>query len=343
MTDTLRLSRPDDWHVHLRDEEALKLTVPHVAKRFARAIVMPNLVPPVDTLAAAAAYRQRIVAHAEGFEPLMTLYVTESLDPEEVVTGHAAGEIAACKLYPASVTTNSDAGIQDLNRCYPLFEQMQQHQVPLLVHAETSDPAVDVFDREAVFLERHLAAILADFPELRVVVEHITTAQGVEFVRAHGERVAATITAHHLMFDRNDLINTRVQPHLFCLPVLKRHQHQQALVQAATSGDPQFFFGSDSAPHVCSSKESAHGCAGVYTAPVGLAMLATVFEQAGALDQLEAFVAHHGADFYRMPRNTETITLQKAEWQVPDSYEFAGETVVPACAGETLGWRVATS
>jgi dihydroorotase len=341
---TLTLTRPDDWHLHLRDGVALTAVLPDTARRFARAIVMPNLKPPVTTVAQAAAYRQRIVAAVPpgaGFEPLMTLYLTDKLPPAEIERARASGFIHAVKLYPAGATTNSDAGVTDLARCRATLAKMEALGLPLLVHGEATDPAVDVFDREAVFIERVLSPLLADFPALKLVLEHVTTREGVDFVRAGGPNVAATITAHHLLLNRNALFQGGIRPHHYCLPVLKREAHRQALVAAATSGDPKFFLGTDSAPHGRATKEAACGCAGCYTAHAGIELYAEAFETVGALDRLEGFASHFGADFYGLPRNGERITLVKEAWVVPATQPYLdNDVLVPLRAGETVAWRL---
>ncbi len=340
---TLEIAIPDDWHLHLRDGAALPFTVPATTRSFARAIVMPNLVPPVDTVAAARAYRGRILEHVpptEPFEPLMTLYLTSRVTPAEVRAARASGFIHACKLYPAGATTHSEAGIEDLHDLYPTLEAMEECDLPLLVHGEVTDPDVDIFDRERVFLERHLAEIVRRFPRLRVVLEHLTTAEGVDFVREAPSTVAATLTPQHLLFDRNDLLVGGLRPHLYCLPILKARRHREALRAAATSGNPRFFLGTDSAPHAHHAKESACGCAGCFSAPVAIALYAGLFEQLGALDRLEAFAAHHGADFYRLPRNTGRLRLTRSEDRVPEHLPYVdGSRLVPLAAGAAVGWQ----
>jgi len=344
MADTrLTLLRPDDWHLHVRDGAALASVVPDTARRFARAIIMPNLRPPVTTTAQALAYRDRVQAAVpEGvdFEPLMTLYLTDDTPAEEIQRARDSGAVHAVKLYPAGATTNSASGVTDIERTYPALEAMEALGLPLLVHGEVTDPDIDIFDREAVFIERRLQPLLARFPKLRVVFEHITTAQAVEFVRGAGENVAATITVHHLLYNRNALLAGGIRPHYYCLPVLKRESHRRALVAAATSGEPRFFLGTDSAPHARGAKETACGCAGIYTAHAAIELYAEVFEQAGALDRLEAFASHHGADFYGLARNRRTITLEKRPWQVPPERSLGEEALVPLRAGETVAWRL---
>jgi dihydroorotase len=342
--DELTLARPDDWHLHLRDGPAMASVVGHTARQFARAIVMPNLRPPVVTTAQAFAYRDRILAAlppGSPFEPLMTLYLTDSTRPQEMAVASASGAVAACKLYPAGATTNSESGVTELERIYPVLAAMAEHGLPLLVHGEVTDAAVDIFDREARFIEERLASIVADFPRLRVVFEHVTTEEAVSFVRQGPDNLGATITPHHLLYNRNALLAGGIRPHYYCLPVLKRERHRLALVEAATSGHPRFFLGTDSAPHPQRDKESACGCAGAYSAHAALELYAEVFEEAGALGRLEGFASHHGADFYGLPRNTDTLTLRREPWQVPESYPLGDERVVPLRAGEELAWRVA--
>ncbi len=339
----ITITRPDDWHLHLRDGDALESVLPHTARQFARAIVMPNLRPPVTTVAQAAAYRGRILAALPAdmaFEPLMTLYLTDNTPAEEIRAAAASGFVKAVKLYPAGATTNSDAGVTDLARCDAALSEMAKLEMPLLVHGEVTDPDVDLFDREAVFIERVLSPLLQRHPGLRVVMEHITTRDAAQFVTEAGGNVAATITAHHLLYNRNAIFQGGVRPHWYCLPVLKREIHREALVRAATSGSNKFFLGTDSAPHARLAKEAACGCAGCYTANAAMELYAEAFEAAGALDRLEAFASHFGADFYRLPRNTGTITLEKAPQTVPASYDYIpGDTLVPLRAGETLAWR----
>jgi dihydroorotase len=340
----LTLTRPDDWHLHLRDGAALKAVLPDAVKRFARAIVMPNLKPPVTSVAQAAAYRERILAAlppGAKFTPLMTLYLTDDLPAEEIDRAKDSGIIHAVKLYPAGATTHSDAGVTDLKKCTATLARMERLGVPLLVHGETTDPAVDVFDREAVFIDATLTPLIKDFPALKVVLEHVTTREGVEFVAAAPANVAATITAHHLLLNRNALFAGGLRPHHYCLPVLKREKHRQALIAAATSGNPKFFLGTDSAPHARRAKEAACGCAGCYTAHAALELYAEAFEAAGALDKLEGFASFHGADFYGLPRNNETITLVRAPWRVPESLPyFDDDTLVPLRAGASVGWML---
>jgi len=339
----LKLTRPDDWHLHLRDGPVLASVVPDSARQFARAIVMPNLDPPVTTVEAALAYRERIVTAVPtgmDFEPLMTLYLTEQTTTEEVRRAAASGAVHAIKYYPAGATTNSASGVGDLSRVAPVLEAMEQCDLPLLMHGEVTDPAVDVFDREAVFIERVLSALLNRFTGLRLVLEHITTQAAVDFVQAAPERLAATITAHHLLLNRNALFEDGLQPHHYCLPVLKRERNRQALIQAATSGNPKFFLGTDSAPHLRSAKERACGCAGIYTAWHAMALYAEVFEDAGQLDRLDAFAGHFGADFYRLPRNRGTLMLERTPLAIPDTLDFGGSPGVPLRAGGKLRWRI---
>lgn len=339
----LTLTRPDDWHLHLRDGAFLAAVLPDTAQRFARAIVMPNLKPPVTTVALARAYRERILAvlpPGASFEPLMTLYLTEATTPADITEAHASGFVHALKYYPAGATTNADSGVTDLRRCYPVLEAMQKHGMPLLMHGEVTDPAVDVFDREPVFVQRHLTALRRDFPELRMVLEHITTREAAEFVRAAPAHVGATITPQHLLMNRNAIFSGGLRPHHYCLPVLKRESHRQALLEVACSGDPSFFVGSDSAPHPRHAKENACGCAGIYSAHAAIELYAEAFESVGALDKLEAFASFHGADFYGLPRNTNTITLQREPWTVPAEVDFGGVPGVPLRAGESITWRL---
>ncbi|WP_058615797.1 dihydroorotase [Tepidimonas taiwanensis] len=339
---SLTLTRPDDWHVHLRDGAALATTVPHTAAQFARAIVMPNLKPPVTTAAQAVAYRQRILAALPAgmaFEPLMTLYLTDNLPPEEIRRAREAG-VVAVKLYPAGATTNSDAGVTDIRKTYRTLEAMQREGVLLLVHGEVTDGEIDIFDREAVFIERVLEPLRRDFSELRIVLEHITTREAAQYVAAAPRHLAATITAHHLLYNRNAIFTGGIRPHYYCLPVLKREEHRRALVAAATSGDPRFFLGTDTAPHPARLKEHATGCAGCYTAPAALELYAEAFEAAGALDRLEAFASFHGPDFYGLPRNTTRVTLRREAWTLPESYTFGEAVVKPLRGGETLRWRL---
>ena len=338
----LTLTRPDDWHLHLRDGTALAAVVPYTARQFARAIVMPNLKPPVVTAAQALAYRERILAACPpgaAFEPLMTLYLTDLTPPQEIRRAREAG-VVALKLYPAGATTNSDSGVTDVRRTYPTLEAMQREGLLLLVHGEVTDSEIDIFDREAVFIERVMQPLRRDFPELKVVFEHITTKEAAQYVAGAEARTAATITAHHLLYNRNALFVGGMRPHYFCLPVLKREVHRQALVQAATSGSPKFFLGTDSAPHAAALKEQSVCGAGCFTAPAALELYAEAFETAGALDRLEGFASFHGADFYGLPRNVGTVTLERSDWQLPEAMPFGEATIKPLRAGETLGWRL---
>ena len=342
MTDTLTLIRPDDWHIHFRDGAAMRSVLPDTARVFGRAIAMPNLRPPVVNVADAAAYRERLLAAASGtaFEPLMTLYLTDNTTPEEIHHARASGFVHAVKYYPAGATTHSDSGVTELTKAYKAIAAMEEAGMPLLLHGEVVDPDVDVFDREAVFIERHLVRLLKDFPRLKIVLEHITTRQAAEFVAAAPANVAATVTVHHLLYNRNAMFKGGIRPHMYCLPVLKREQHRQALVAAATSGNPKFFLGTDSAPHAVGAKETACGCAGIYTAHAAIELYAEAFEDAGALDKLEAFASFHGADFYGLPRNTDTITLTRESWDAPARLKMGEESLVPLRAGEAIRWRV---
>jgi dihydroorotase len=342
MTDILTLTRPDDWHVHFRDGAAMQSVLPDTARVFGRAIAMPNLRPPVVTVADAAAYRARLLAAASGtaFEPLMTLYLTDNTRPDEIRRARASGFVHAVKYYPAGATTNSDSGVTDLGRAYPAIAAMEEAGLPLLLHGEVVDPEVDVFDREAVFIERHLTRLLRDFPRLKIVLEHITTLHAVEFVEAAPATVAATVTAHHLLYNRNAMFRGGIRPHMYCLPVLKRERHRQALVAAAISGSPKFFLGTDSAPHAAGAKESACGCAGIYSAHAAIELYAEAFADAGALDRLEAFASFHGADFYGLPRHSDTITLKRESWDAPATLRLGADALVPLRAGEAIRWRV---
>ncbi len=343
MSETLTIRRPDDWHVHLRDGDMLRGVVGHTARQFARAIVMPNLVPPVIRAADAAAYRERILAalpEGTDFTPLMTAYLTETTDPDDLARGFAEGVFTAAKLYPAGATTNSASGVRDLAAIRPLLERMQAIGMVLCVHGEVTDPEVDVFDREAVFIERKLAPLLRDLPALKVVFEHATTKEAVAFVEAAAPNVAATITPQHLHINRNAMLVGGIRPHAYCLPVAKREKHRLALRRAATSGNSKFFLGTDSAPHARHAKESACGCAGIFNAPFALESYAAVFEAEGALDKFEGFASEHGPRFYDLPLNEGTVTLERAEVQVPETIDAAGTPVVPFHAGETLGWRL---
>ena len=363
MTTQITLTRPDDWHLHLRDGAALQAVLPDSARQFARAIVMPNLCPPVTTTELAIAYRERILAALEnspvlgelvegqhgstgsprtraGFEPLMTLYLTDNTSADEIKRAKASGIIHGVKLYPAGATTNSDAGVSDLAKCTNALQAMQAVGMPLLVHAEVTDADVDVFDREKVFIDRHMLGLLKQYPALKVVFEHITTKDAADFVASAPSNVAATITAHHLLMNRNDMFKGGIQPHHYCLPILKRESHRLALVQAATSGNAKFFLGTDSAPHARTAKEAACGCAGMYTAHAAIELYAEAFEAANALDKLEAFASFYGADFYGLPRNTAQITLQKTSWTVPNELAMGNESLVPIRAGQQIHWKL---
>ena len=345
MTDTLSLNRPDDWHLHLRDGAALAAVLPDTARQFARAVVMPNLKPPVTTTALAGGYRQRILAArppGSDFEPLMTLYLTDATPPAEIAVAKASGFVQGVKLYPAGATTNSDSGVTDIRRCDATLAEMARLGLPLLIHGEVTDAEIDVFDREAVFIDRILGPLLERHPTLRVVFEHITTREAAHFVAQAGPNVAATITAHHLLYNRNALFQGGIRPHNYCLPVLKREVHREALVEAATSGNAKFFLGTDSAPHTRRSKEADCGCAGCYTALNALELYAEAFEAADALDRLEGFASHFGPDFYRLPRNTGRVTLRRDACAVPVDLPYGpgGERLVPFRAGETLRWRL---
>jgi dihydroorotase len=341
----LTLLRPDDWHVHLRDGAALHHTCADMSRYMGRAIVMPNLTPPVTSVDEAAAYRDRILAAMTGlsrqFEPLMTLYLTDRTTEEDIGEAAASDFVHAVKLYPAGATTNSEAGVADLSALYPVLAAMEALDLPLLIHGEVTETAVDIFDREAVFIEQHLKPIVAGFPKLRVVLEHITTSEAVDFVGSASDRVAATITAHHLLYNRNHMLVGGIRPHYYCLPILKRNRHQDALVEAATGGSPKFFLGTDSAPHSTDAKETDCGCAGCYTGHAAIELYAEVFEAADALDRLEAFASCFGPDFYGLPRNTDTITLTRRDWQVPERLPLGEESLTPLRAGETLRWTVA--
>ena len=344
MAASITITRPDDWHVHLRDGDPMASVVAATARQFARAIVMPNLKPPVATTAQAKQYRERILAalpKGAAFEPLMTLYLTDNTPATEIERAGKAGFVKAVKYYPAGATTHSDSGVTDLRKCDAVLEAMAGVGMPLLVHGEVTDPDVDVFDREAVFLDRTLGPLAKRFPRLKIVVEHITTHEAAVFVERAPETVAATITAHHLLMNRNAIFAGGIRPHHYCLPVLKREQHRRALVKAATSGSPKFFLGTDTAPHARGTKENDCGCAGMYTAHAALELYAEAFESADALDRLEGFASHFGADFYGLPRNPGKVKLERAEWEVPREYLFGAETVVPLRAGRKLGWRFA--
>jgi len=343
MTTKISITCPDDWHLHLRDGAALKAVLPDTARQFARAIVMPNLRPPVTTTELAAAYRRRILeALPKGvlFEPLMTLYLTDNTSADEIKKAKASGFVHGVKLYPAGATTNSDSGVSDLLKCNAALEAMQDEGLPLLVHAEVTDSDVDVFDRERVFIDCHMTPLIKRFPALKVVFEHITTKDAADFVTSAPNNVAATITAHHLLLNRNDMFKGGIQPHHYCLPILKRETHRLALVKAATSGNAKFFLGTDSAPHAKHTKEAACGCAGIYTAHTALELYAEAFEAANALDKLEAFASFYGADFYGLPRNSEKITLEKISWTVPNELSMGNESLVPLRAGQQVHWKL---
>ena len=341
--DRLTLKRPDDFHLHLRDGPAMAAVLADSARRFARAIVMPNLRPPVRTTEQALEYRGRILAalpKGAAFEPLMTLYLTDDTPPEEIVRAKASGQVFGVKLYPAGATTHSDAGVTRLSRCFHALEKMQEVGMPLLVHGESTDPAIDVFDRERAFIEEVLGPLVERFPQLKLVLEHVTTRDAVQYVEVTGPNVAATITAHHLLMNRNALFMGGIRPHHYCLPVLKRELHREALVEAATSGNPKFFLGTDSAPHARALKEAACGCAGMYTAHAGIELYAAAFEEAGALDRLEGFASEFGAAFYGLEPNRDQITLVRDEWRVPETLAFGAEQLVPLRAGETIPWKL---
>jgi dihydroorotase len=343
MMNKITITRPDDWHLHLRDGAALKLVLPDTARQFARAIVMPNLRPPVTTTELALAYRARIVDALPAdmnFEPLMTLYLTDNTTAEEIIKAKASGLIHGVKLYPAGATTNSDSGVTSLEKCTKALETMEKVGLPLLAHAEVTDSDIDVFDRELVFIERHMIPLLKKYPALKVVFEHITTKDAADFVALASANVAATITAHHLLMNRNDMFKGGIQPHHYCLPVLKRESHRVALVKAATSGSAKFFLGTDSAPHAKHTKEAACGCAGMYTARTAMELYAEAFESVNALDKLEGFASFYGADFYGLPRNTEQVTLVKQSWKVPESLPYDGDVLVPLRAGQMVHWKM---
>ena len=341
--DRLTLRRPDDWHVHLRDGAGMNDVLRDTARRFARAIVMPNLQPPVRTVQEALHYRERIMGALDDearFEPLMTLYLTDDTPPEEIARARLSGKVAGVKLYPAGATTHSDAGVTRLSRCFRVLEKMEEIGLPLLVHGESTDPTIDVFDREKAFIEEILGPTLERFSQLKVVLEHITTRDAVQYVEVTGPNVAATITVHHLLMNRNALFLGGLRPHHYCLPVLKREEHREALVEAAVSGNPKFFLGTDSAPHPRDAKESACGCAGMYTAHAAIELYACAFEEAGALDRLEGFASAFGAAFYGLPQNEETIELVREPWRVPEKLSFGGSELVPLRAGETIPWKL---
>lgn len=343
MIDRLTLLRPDDWHIHLRDGVALQRTVADAARTFARAIIMPNLVPPVRNTTQADQYRERILAARpaqSSFEPLMVLYLTDQTSAHDIKEAKACGFVHAAKLYPAGATTNSDSGVTSLEAIYPALEAMSEVGMPLLVHGEVTRNEVDIFDREKYFIDEQLVGLVNRFPDLKVVLEHITTSDAAQFVTSASDNVAATITAHHLLYNRNHMLAGGIRPHFYCLPILKRNTHQEVLLDAAISGSNKFFLGTDSAPHAQNAKEISCGCAGCYTAYAAIELYAEAFEQRNALDKLEAFASHFGPDFYNLPRNQDTITLVREPWTVPSSFEFGEQQLVPLCAGETLNWRV---
>ncbi len=340
---TLTITRPDDWHTHVRNDAVLKTVLPHTARQFARAIIMPNLKPPVTTVAQANAYREEIlqaVPVGSDFTPLMTLYLTGSTTATEIKKAAESVHVHAFKLYPAGATTNSDSGVADIRAVYPLFEAMEKYDIPLLIHGEVTDEHCDIFDRERVFVDTSLTGIVDNFPGLRIVVEHVTTTEAVQFVEAAGSNIAATITPQHLLFNRNAILAGGIRPHYYCLPIIKREQHRLALVAAATSGNPKFFLGTDSAPHLTSLKETACGCAGCYSAHAALELYAEAFERAGSLDKLEGFASFYGADFYRLPRNSGTVTLEKTSWTIPAAYGEDGLLITPLKANEELSWKI---
>jgi dihydroorotase len=342
--DELSITRPDDWHLHLRDGEHMRAVAGDTARRFARAIVMPNLKPPITTTQAALAYRQRIVdalPEGSGFQPLMTLYLTDNTSPQEIEAASASGAVFAVKYYPAGATTNSDSGVTDIRRCDAVLRAMSEAGMPLLVHGEVTDADIDVFDRERVFIERVLDPLAQRFPRLKLVMEHITTSEAVAFVSGARDRIAATITAHHLLLNRNAIFQGGIRPHHYCLPVLKRESHRRALVRAATSGSAKFFLGTDSAPHARHAKEAECGCAGLYTAHAAIELYAEAFEAAGALDRLEGFASRFGAEFYGLPRNQERLTLRRSAWRVPEEIAFGADRLVPMRAGEEMRWKLA--
>ena len=339
----ITLTRPDDWHLHVRDGDVLPDVIPDTARRFGRAIIMPNLKPPVTTTAQALAYRERILAavpRGMSFLPLMTLYLTDNTPAEEIIEAKQSGIVHALKLYPAGATTNSDAGVTDIRNCDATLERMAEMGMPLLVHGEVTAADIDVFDREKVFIDRVLQPLTERLPALKVVFEHITTKDAVDFVRDSSDRIAATITPHHLLYNRNAMLVGGIKPHYYCLPVIKRETHRQALLAAAASGNPKFFLGTDSAPHAQHAKESACGCAGIYSSHAAIELYAEAFEQVNALDKLDGFASCFGADYYGLPRNTDTITLQKTDWIVPDKINFGKETLIPLRAGETIRWKL---
>ena len=340
---TLTITRPDDWHIHVRSGAVLKTVLAHTARQFARAIIMPNLKPPVTTVAQALTYRNEIlraVPAGVDFTPLMTLYLTGATTAAEIKSAAESDAVYAFKLYPAGATTNSDAGVADITAIYPVLASMEKHDLPLLIHGEVTDEHCDIFDRERVFVDTHLRAIVEHFPNLRIVLEHVTTTEAVQFVQTAGDNIAATITPQHLLFNRNAVLAGGIRPHYYCLPIIKRERHRLALLAAATSGNPKFFLGTDSAPHLTSLKETACGCAGCYSAHAALELYAEAFERADALDKLEGFASFYGADFYRLPRNTGTVTLEKTSWTVPSFYGENGLSITPLKAGEALSWKL---
>lgn len=342
--DTLTITQPDDWHLHVRDGEALKTVVPHTARCFARAIIMPNLKPPITTAEQALSYRQRILSaipDTSEFQPLMTLYLTDNTDPDEINKAKDSGYVHAVKYYPAGATTNSDAAVTDIKKTHAVLEVMETIGMPLLLHGEVTDTEIDIFDREAVFIDTILIPLTKQFPKLKIVLEHITTKQAAEFVMSAPDNIAATITPQHLLYNRNEIFKGGIRPHYYCLPVLKREQHRQALVNVISSGNKKFFLGTDSAPHSQTNKESSCGCAGIYSAHAGIEFYAEAFEQAGALDKLEGFASFYGPDFYGLTRNTKKISLHKSPWPVPTSYPLDGDKLIPLCAGELLNWQLA--
>ena len=342
-TDRITLACPDDWHLHLRDGAAMKSVLADSAKRFARAVIMPNLRPPVTTVAAAAAYRDRILKalpHGSEFEPLMTLYLTDNTPSAEIRKARASGIVAAVKYYPAGATTNSDSGVTDIGECTEALRAMADTGMPLLIHGETTDPKIDAFDREKVFIERTMIRLVQTMPDLRIVMEHITTANAVKFILGAPGNVAATVTAHHLLFNRNEIFRGGIRPHYYCLPLLKREEDRLALVEAVTSGNPRFFLGTDSAPHARDTKESPCGCAGIYSAHAGIELYAEVFDAAGSLDKLEGFASHHGADFYGLARNQRKVTLVRSSWPVPDEFPYGDGSLVPLRAGGSVAWKM---
>ena len=339
---SITITCPDDWHLHVRDNDVLNDVVPHTASMFSRAIIMPNLNPPVTTVEKALSYRERILAARpanSSFDPLMVLYLTNNTTADEIINAVNSDCVHAVKYYPAGATTNSDAGVTDIKNAYTALAKMEELGLPLLIHGEVTDPNVDVFDREQVFIDTVLVPLLKDFPHLKVVLEHITTKHAAAFVNQANDNIAATITAHHLLFNRNVMFKGGMNPHYYCLPILKRETHREALIAAATSGSHKFFLGTDSAPHAQDNKETSCGCAGIYSAHAAIELYAEAFEQAGALDKLEGFASFYGADFYGLPRNTDTITLEKTDWQVPDSYSFAQQKLIPLRAGEIIRWK----